>query len=72
MQPQGNRILVRVVNTSPTPVTLYKNSKVATMYLLREDDESSRDSDDEIFEVLEPVSLVKCISRKRRIKFLMR
>jgi hypothetical protein len=35
VRPQGNRILVRVVNTSPKPITLYKTSKVATIYPLR-------------------------------------
>ncbi|CAB4029915.1 Retrovirus-related Pol poly from transposon, partial, partial [Paramuricea clavata] len=50
VQPQVNRILVRVVNTSPTPITLYKHSKVATMYHLRENGENG-----EIFEMIETV-----------------
>jgi hypothetical protein len=52
VQPQGDRIAVRVVNMSPTPITLYKNSKVANLHPLMEGEDSTECV--EAFEVLEP------------------
>ena len=41
VQPQGDRIAVRVVNMTPQPITLYKNSKVANLHPLNEGEEVS-------------------------------
>ena len=43
VEPQGDRIAVRVVNMSPQPITLYKNSKVANLHPLNEGEEVSTD-----------------------------
>ena len=53
VQPQGDRIAVRVVNMSPQPITLYKNSKVANLHPLNEGEEVSTECM-EPFEVPEP------------------
>ena len=53
LQPQGDRIVVRVVNMSRQPITLYKNSKVANLHPLNERQEVSTECM-ETFEVLEP------------------
>ena len=53
VQPQGDRIAVRVVNMSPQRITLYKNSKVANLHPLNEGEEVSTECM-EPFEVPEP------------------
>ena len=55
VQPQGDRIAVRVMNMSPQPITLYKNSKVANLHPLNEREEVSTECM-ETFEILEPMS----------------
>ena len=53
VQPQGDHIAVRIVNISPQPITLYKNSKVANLHPLNEGEEVTTECM-EPFEVLEP------------------
>ena len=67
VQPQRNKIAVRIVNLVPTPVTLYKNSKVGTLHPVKSR-ELADDEDVQEYEILEVLDKSECneVSSERK------
>ena len=67
VQPQRNKIAVRIVNLAPTPVTLYKNSKVGTLHPVKSR-ELADDEDVQEYEILEVLDKSECneVSSERK------
>ena len=59
VQPQRNKIAVRIVNLAPTPVTLYKNSKVGILHPVK-NQEFVDDEDVQEYEILEVLDKSEC------------
>ena len=59
VQPQRNKIAVRIVNLAPTPVTLYKNSKVGILPPVK-NQEFVDDEDVQEYEILEVLDKSEC------------
>ena len=67
VQPQRNKIAVRMVNLAPTPVTLYKNSKVGTLHPVKSR-KLADDEDVQEYEILEVLDKSECneVSSERK------
>ena len=67
VQPQRNKIAVRIVNLAPTSVTLYKNSKVGTLHPVKSR-ELADDEDVQEYEILEVLDKSECneVSSERK------
>ena len=59
VQPQRNKKAVRTVNLAPTPVTLYKNSKIGTLHPVK-NQQFADDEDVQEYEILEVLDKSEC------------